>query len=65
MESAAVFLVGIAIILLVFWIVRNDGASSIRNQRGLFRMRPPAAPPPDADSAKSTAPRSGSAGFPR
>ena len=41
MESAAVFLIGIAIIWLVFWTIRNDGMPSIRDQRGLFRMRPP------------------------
>ncbi len=71
MESAAVFLVGIAIILLGFWIVQNDGASSIRKQRGLFRMRPPAGPPPPepslsgADNAKPAAPGPDSPGFPR
>jgi hypothetical protein len=45
MESAAVFLIGVAIIWLVFWTVRNDGMPSIRDQRGLFRMRPPAETP--------------------
>lgn len=45
MESVAVFLVGVAVIWLVFWIVKNDGAATLRDQRGLFRMRPPAEPP--------------------
>lgn len=48
MESAAVFLIGIAVIWLVFWIVRNDGATEIRDQHGLFRMRPPAEPAAEA-----------------
>ena len=67
MESAAVFLVGIAVIMLVFWIVQNDGASSIRDQRGLFRMRPPAEqpPPPEAENAKPAAPGPDRPGFPR
>ena len=49
MESVAVFLVGVAMVWLVFWAVRNDGARSIRDQRGLFRMRVP--PEPAATAA--------------
>lgn len=48
MESAAVFLIGVAIVWLVFWIVQNDGAPTIRHQRGLFRMRTPAESDPSA-----------------
>lgn len=51
MESVAVFLVGIAVIWLVFWIVKNDGAATLRDQRGLFRMRPPAEPPAQPGAA--------------
>jgi hypothetical protein len=52
--------------MLVFWIVQNDGASSIRDQRGLFRMRPPAEPPPpEAENAKPAAPGPDRPGFPR
>ena len=44
MESVAVFLTGVAMVWIVFWIVRNDGARSIREQQGLFRMRVPREP---------------------
>jgi hypothetical protein len=44
MESVAVFLTGVAMVWIVFWFVRNDGARSIRDQRGLFRMRVPQEP---------------------
>ena len=59
MESAAVFLVGIAMIWIVFWIVRNDGVRSIRDQRGLFRMRVP----PEAEAARDPNPEEKSEKF--
>jgi hypothetical protein len=34
-------------IWLVYWIVGNDGAATIREQRGPFRMQPPAVPQAD------------------
>jgi hypothetical protein len=55
MESAAVFLVGVAIVVLVFWLVQNDRSPSIRDQRGLFRMRPPAQPAPEEKAATGDA----------
>lgn len=57
MESAAVFLIGVAIVWLVFWIVQNDGARTIHGQRGLFRMRMPAEPGASTDSGAEDAPR--------
>lgn len=56
MESAAVFLIGIAIVWLVFWTVRNDGVPAIRDQRGVFRMRPPAAARTGARQGQDTGP---------
>lgn len=41
MESVAVFLVGVAIVWIVFWAIRNDKSPRIADQRGLFRMRVP------------------------
>lgn len=61
LESAAVFLVGVAMVWLVFWLVRNDGAPSIGAQRGPYRMRVPETPPAaDADPASASDPASGS-----
>lgn len=45
MESVAVFLVGVAMVWLMFWLVRNDGAPSIKAQSGLYSMRVPETPP--------------------
>lgn len=59
MESVAVFLVGVAMVWLVFWLVRNDGAPSIKSQRGLYSMRVPEVPP--AAEAGQTAPDPGPA----
>lgn len=60
MESAAVFLIGIAVVWLVFWIVRNDGVPTIRDQRGLYRMRTPETRPDAArEPAQSLKPGQG------
>ena len=64
LESVAVFLVGVAMVWLVFWIVRNDGAPSIQAQRGLYRMRVPDARP-DVNAAPTPAPTSAPAAPPR
>ena len=68
MESAAVFMVGAAMIWLVYWIVGNDGAPTIREQRGPFRMQPPAEPraepaPEAAQTAQASQPRPASPGL--
>jgi hypothetical protein len=61
LESAAVFLVGVAVVWLVFWVVRNDGMPTIGAQRGLYRMRvPEARPETDPESAPPSTPGQGS-----
>lgn len=46
MEAVGVFMVGISIIWIVVWAIRNDTCSRIVDQRGLFRMRVPRAEEP-------------------
>ncbi len=59
MEDVAVLMVGISIIWIVVWAIRNDKPPRIADQRGLFRMRvpteaepvPPARPRPGSPAA--------------
>jgi len=39
MSSIAVLLAGIGVVWLIVWAIRNERAQSIKDQRGLFRMR--------------------------
>ena len=39
MTSIAVLAIGVGIVWLVFWAVKNEGASKVGEQSGLFRMR--------------------------
>ena len=39
MSSVAVLAVGIGLVWLVFWAVRNEGVGKVGEQSGLFKMR--------------------------
>lgn len=39
MEDLAVFAAGVAMVWLVFWLIRFDRSKSIEDHRGPFRMR--------------------------
>ena len=58
MTSIAVLVIGVGIVWLVFWVVKNENASKIGEQSGLFRMRDWSAEP-DADQEKVTTQRGG------
>lgn len=41
METGILILTMGLVVLIMYWLVKNDGASTIADQKGLFRIAPP------------------------
>ena len=54
MESLVLLIAIVAIFWVVFWALHNEKAQSIADQKGFFRMRPPAGSATDPREPKTS-----------